>query len=577
MEKNNMEKGTVRFASGKKFIESMRHQGLTDEDAIKEFCDNAFDAGANNIWINAWEGDEGSISLSIQDDGVGMSKDLLEKSLAFGETNNQDDGAKIGRFGFGMPTAITSKTRFADVFSKMLEGDYNYTKVDLKELENDPHMRLYMPAQKDPKNFYKHIKDLGSGTIIVLKDCDRMDYKKAPTLLKHITEELGMTYRYFLAEGRKIYVNNETVELDDPLMILKDHKYKKELIKGIKKEDIDDQVGYSVSYDTDPIEISYKDKKGESKKGIIRIKLILLPIRDIWRTAENDKKKWEKYKVGLSTQGFYIVRNNRQISAAEMFIPNQQRHPMLNYFRGEIDFDSVLDDEFGIQVNKTRFRPSKSVREKIGNAVRGVISTIRNEQYRITHELSAKLEKENKLAEEIAKEAPYKTTKKIKSATDDDIKKAIDIEVKAIEKDKDLSEEAKKEKKEDVREIFENQMPFIFDTEHSRQGPIFTWQILGKTTKVILNREHPFYKYLWARYENDTYIRTMLKIFVFTLVRGEQIQQEELEEGNVLTYPELHNHWNMLLRKFLGSEKFGSFARQEYPNIEGYKDIDIEL
>jgi len=569
-----MEKGEVRFASGKKFVQSMRHQGLTDEDAIKEFIDNSFDAEANNIWVNIWDENK-RLSISVQDDGLGMNKELLERSLAFGETNNDDGSQKIGRFGFGMTTAIVSKTKNAEVFSKEKKGVYYFTVVDLNELEKDPTMKLYMPIEKNPEKIYSHIKKIDSGTLIVLKTCDKSDFKKPDTIIKHLLEDLGITYRYFIQEGKKIFVNGEPVSLDDPLLSIKNHKYYKDLIKGLPSNKVGEDAGYSKVSEIEPIAVEYADKEGNTKTGYIRVKLALLPIKDINRTAETNTKKWEKYRISEQTQGFYVMRNNRQIRGGDMFIEGLKRHPSLNYFRGEVDFDSVLDDEFGIQVNKTRYSLSRSIRKKISDAVKPLIRTIANESTKVKRSISAELEKDNKIAEEIAKESPYKTAKKIKEAKEEDIKKAEEKEINNIEKDKDLNEKTKKEKIENVRQILERQLPFTVDTEHNRQGPIFSWEFLGKTTKVILNREHPFYKYYWEATNGNTYFRTMLKILIFTLVKGEQIHQDELDDGNVITYQELHNHWNMILRKYLTSDRFTSFAVEEFPEIEGYEDMEI--
>lgn len=571
---NIMEKGDVRFASGKKFVYSMRHQGLTDEEAIKEFIDNSFDADANNIWIEIWDENK-KLSISVQDDGLGMNKELLERSLAFGETNNEDGSQKIGRFGFGMTTAIVSKTKNAEVFSKEKKGGYYYTIVDLNELEKDPTMKLYKPIEKNPDKLYSHIKKVDSGTFIVLKECDKSDFKKPDTIKKHLLEDLGMTYRYFIQEEKKIFVNGTPVELDDPLMSIKNHKYHKDLIKGLPSNEIGEDTGYSKISEIESIPVEYVDKDRNTKTGYIRIKLALLPMKDINRTAETNTKKWEKYRISELTQGFYVMRNNRQIKDGDMFIEGLKRHPSLNYFRGEVDFDSVLDDEFGIQVNKTRYNPSRSIRKKISDAVKPVIRTIVNEAQKISARIRAESEKDSKIAEEIAKESPYKTAKKIKEAKEEDVKKAEEKEIKKIEKDKDLNEETKKEKIENVRQILERQIPFTIDTEHNRQGPIFSWEFLGKTTKVILNREHPFYKYYWEASNGNTYFRTMLKILIFTLVKGEQIHQDELQDGNVITYQELHNHWNMILRKYLTSDRFISFAVEEFPEIEGYEDMEI--
>src|SRR3989338_4294648 len=270
---NMMEKGEVRFASGKKFVQSMRHQGLTDEEAIKEFIDNSFDADANNVWIDIWDEDK-KLCISVQDDGIGMSRELLERSLAFGETNNEDGSHKIGKFGFGMTTAIVSKTKNAEVFSKEKKGVYYYTLVDLNELEKDPTMKLYRPIEKNPEKIYPHIKKVGSGTLIILKECDKSDFKKPDTLVNHLLEDLGIAYRYFLQE-KKIFVKGIPVELDDPLMAMKKHKCYKDLIKGLSSNDITKDTGYSEVTEIEPIAADYIDKDGNTKTGYIRIKLAL--------------------------------------------------------------------------------------------------------------------------------------------------------------------------------------------------------------------------------------------------------------------------------------------------------------
>ena len=109
-EANEIQKGKFRFASGKRFIESMRHQGLTEIESIKELIDNSLDAFADNVWIEIWE-DNKKINIMVQDDGRGMSRELLERAPAFGESDNEFESTTIGKFGFGMPTAITARKR----------------------------------------------------------------------------------------------------------------------------------------------------------------------------------------------------------------------------------------------------------------------------------------------------------------------------------------------------------------------------------------------------------------------------------------------------------------------------------
>ncbi len=545
-----MEKSNISFASGEKFIESMRHQGLSDGDAIKELVDNSLDAKSEHIHINIEKGANG-INILVQDDGIGMDRDLLERAPSFGNSGI-DSGGRIGRFGFGLPTAITSKTRHAELFSKTKDGKWNYTYVDLDEIAASADLKLPRALQKSPSELLAGgIQKYETGTIVILKDCDRMDHEKVDTILRAIKDDLEITYCYFIADGMEMTLNGERLELNDPLMLLKDHKYVKDLREGLKKEELTDTTGYAEQIG----EIEDIPNENGSKSGRARIKLTLLPIKDIERTG-----KARKYGIGLKEEGFYLVRNKRIISGAQTlgcFTP----HPMLTYFRGEIDFDSDMDEDFGIQVNKSRFRLSKSMQDKIYSRVRELINTIRQKQYDTMHELHQ--DRNGGAAEEIALSVPLRTPKEIKTATEEDVEKAIEEESKQIESNSMLSSEEKEKQIEDIKKSLENAEPYIIATENNRQGPIFVWEYLGKSTKLIINRDHPFYKYVWLALSDEKcptdYRRTVLSLFLFTLVKGEQIHRQELEDGNVIGYQELQALWSMTLRKLLTSDKFLKF------------------
>ena len=556
------QKSNVKFASGKRFVESMRHQGLSASDAIKELIDNSLDASADNIYIDVWSENSGKINIMIQDDGVGMAKDLLESAPAFGQSDN-NDRSKIGRFGFGMPTAIPSMTRNADVFSNKKDR-WLYTYLDLDEIAEDPEMRLPSVIEKSPKDLYGERVIVKNGTIVVMKECDRLDYKNAETIANHAKQELQETYRIFLSEGRKIILNRELLKPKDPLMVMKNHLYAEDLRKGLPKEKMTDNSGYGEQIgDIENICVEYIDEKGVTQKGYVRIKLVLLPIEDIRRTGGAPK-----YGIGYETQGFYLMRNKRQI-AGKQTLDVYARHPMFTHFRGEIDFDAVLDQEFGVQVNKSRFSLTKSMKDKIKERVKSLLPSIRSKQYDIMHELTDRADDKQGLAEEIARDNPYPKPKQVKTATEKDSEQALKQEIMKITKDTGLDEETKEKIRQSLTENFEKQMPFYTDTENMRQGPIFAWEYLGKTTKVIVNREHPFYKYVWLPMSKNLYSKTVLKMLIYTLVKGEQLHKETLQDGNNITHEELQNFWSQIMRKYLLSEKFSEF----YDN-QGFKEED---
>jgi len=563
----------VKFASGEKFVNSMRHQGFKDSDALKELIDNSLDAESNNIHITIW--DDNDVNIMVQDDGVGMSRDLIKRCAAFGQSDNQNQ-QKIGRFGFGLTTAIISRTKYTDIFSNSGSG-WLYVNLNLDEISKDIGLDLPLPREETPKNNYSdHLIEYKTGTVIVMKKCDNVDFKQAETIEKHVIPDLEETYRIFISEGINIFVNGKKLLPRDPLMIMKNHSFREDLIKGLKKENITENSGYGEEIgEVTPIEVEYKDiVTGEKKTGLVRVKIVLLPIEDIYRTGGA-----RKYKVGYDSQGFYLMRNKRQI-AGPTNLGAFTVHPMLTHFRGEIDFDASLDNLFGIQVNKSRFQLSKSMKDKLRDSVGPLITTVRKKQRKITTGLEKKIDQDIGIAEETSSGINYKNTRPIKEATEADAEKALSEKFKKIDNDTRLNDKAKDEKKMRLKNAVGKKCSFIMDTQHIRQGPMFVWDYLGKTTEVVINREHPFYRYVWLpltheKYKvSSIYRRTVLKMLMFSLAKGEQIHQQLLEDGNVITHEELQNHWDQMMRKFLTGEKFLKYYNEQ--GIVGIEENDID-
>ena len=83
------------------FLEALRSTGYDSYSALYELIDNSIDAGATKIQIFY---DKTDLSLCILDNGCGMSKDKLFKSMDLGcdREYTQND---IGYFGVGMKSS----------------------------------------------------------------------------------------------------------------------------------------------------------------------------------------------------------------------------------------------------------------------------------------------------------------------------------------------------------------------------------------------------------------------------------------------------------------------------------------
>ena len=107
---------TRNIVSLEHFIEASRDAGYTNiATALAELVDNAFEAEANSVRIDVEISDEAEISVSIQDDGHGMTPTILELALQFGGTTRFNSRAGAGRYGMGLPNSSLSQARRVDV------------------------------------------------------------------------------------------------------------------------------------------------------------------------------------------------------------------------------------------------------------------------------------------------------------------------------------------------------------------------------------------------------------------------------------------------------------------------------
>jgi sensor histidine kinase regulating citrate/malate metabolism len=86
--------------------------------ALAELIDNSFDANATKVRIILLESTRGGRrhieEILICDDGDGMSEEVLQGALQFGNTTNTEMEemvrlSKKGKFGYGLPNASLSQ------------------------------------------------------------------------------------------------------------------------------------------------------------------------------------------------------------------------------------------------------------------------------------------------------------------------------------------------------------------------------------------------------------------------------------------------------------------------------------
>ena len=206
---------------GAALAESLRAYGYSLATAVADIIDNSIAAGASNVWLDFyWDGSHSSIS--IRDDGEGMSDDALFEAMAPGnrsplEDRHPDD---LGRFGMGLKTASFSQCRRLSVISKTAGGSKSMRCWDLDVIAEHNEWRLLREASENAVEASSNLDELKSGTLVMWENMDRVTGNTQTTnstahenFLKRVEEvrdHLAMTFHRYLATPNpklKIWIN----------------------------------------------------------------------------------------------------------------------------------------------------------------------------------------------------------------------------------------------------------------------------------------------------------------------------------------------------------------------------------
>lgn len=187
---------------------------------LGEAISNAWDADANNVWINI---DRKSSVFSIKDDGIGMdAEDFQSKFLKIGYSKRADgtmatskERPFIGSKGIGK-LALLSCAKRISVFTKKDGQEYTGGVIDNSGLDEAIKHDLTPDKYSLELLNYDLVEDLaeghGRGTIIVFEETK----EQIRNSIAHIKKMLALSFRFSLIDkGFSIYVNGERVTMED--------------------------------------------------------------------------------------------------------------------------------------------------------------------------------------------------------------------------------------------------------------------------------------------------------------------------------------------------------------------------
>lgn len=536
------EKQQQQIISEERFIESMRDFGLTTLDAVKELVDNSFDANAENIWITVGEDSEGRLYIIVEDDGEGIPSDKMQEVLSFGGRLPSREGQETtGKYGFGLPSSAFCQSARTELYSISMDedrDDFAFNTIDIDQLKTNGGELPYTRSRDLPNKYDFHIdSDNDSGTVVIMTELIRPQYSTVEGLSRNIKQDLAEFQRVFLREGKTIEVNGEELEAADPLM-------KNEESAAVN------ECGFSEKYgEIEPIKFPEEGENGEISK--VEIEIRKLPISTIVK-----EKLEDKYEIGKETQGFYVIRKNRQI-AGGLSLHMFTKHSRYNYFRGEIRFPPALDDKFGVQTNKSRFSLDPDLRDEIENRVSTVLTELGNDILEERDKARSEREKKKAGDESTSEKVANRTLPGLHSSghtpteeEKEEQRKEIKREIEEVKERDDLTEQEKQDRIERLRERL-NQESINRKIDILGSGHFYEMTHKGSQIDVTINQAHNFYDKIYrkAREEDDPELQTYLELLIFSLAKAEDAKHDQ--ERVRRFYDQERYMWSMIMNSFL--------------------------
>lgn len=474
-----------------KLINSLRHLGYTNYSAIADLIDNSWDAYATQVNVLARIRDKDP-EIIIADNGNGMDENILGQAIRLGSLVDKNEDSDLGKFGMGLCTASLSICRHTVVLTKTDNGQLLKAINDVDEVIKQGEFVSYLgqATLEESILFDELTGNSGHGTVVILRNCDQLSNKNLSIFSSILSKDLSRIFRHYINAGREIYVNGKFLEAFDPL---------------------DWQNPDTNRFDEGEIEIIISDKK-----EIIKVKTAILPENYASSEKENDKN--------MRTQGFYLMRNNREIIEA-VTLGLFTKHNSYNRLRIELSFSGQLDNLMGINFMKRNVEIEQSLLDKLSNYFKGQITTIKKsiERDKTTETPDEVKDIHSDVSQEIRKKSKLLMTPKAPK----------ELRNSSVHTEKEVAVNK-------VTDSIRNPSPerqqsggFAADAEFSSRsmgshGALFEADQKGRTVIVTYNSDHPFYsRFILENGRSDKRIVAGVDYLIYSLACAELLQNND--------------------------------------------------
>lgn len=490
------------FFKSEVVYDSFRSAEYDIRTALAEPLDNGVEAGCKDLWLfiktekKAFRGKNLDVisEVAVVDNGDGMSVDTVRKCLVLGDSVRpiKPNGRGIGRFGVGLTMGGISVARRIEVYSRAdKSGPFYYTYLDLNAIKKKQQTAIPDPVEMAPPAEYQNLLKDSTGTIILLKDCDRLQFDPAEhekgltatEQIKDLPQFLGRTYRKFIAGGMNLWFNGNKVFLHDPLYLL-----------GPTRHEIGKTEPKAIMWGK-PTPISLEVPGAPGTKADVIVTMSLLPAE--WRKVAGAGDSTFNRERGIpDNQGISILRADREVLYGSVpYIigkKGQAKSKEIDRFWGcEISFPPELDDYFHVRFIKRGAEPVTSLRDKIRELIDPSVDSLRKQIQADFQKEAENADKENGVFQE-AEKAMAEADRTMPSGKRGAFDKPEEVETKLDE----LVEEAVAvpgESKEEKRQQLAAKPYSIVAVQYPRSIFFETVHMPGRIV-VKLNVNHPFYK-----------------------------------------------------------------------------------
>ena len=582
--------------------DALRNTGYKNiESAMSEIIDNSIQWYSKNVFVIVTEtlnditGKKHISEIAFLDDGCGMDEEVLGGCLAFGYTTNSNRKG-MGRFGVGLPQASMYACPKVEVYSwqKDSNGIEETKKVylnmnsvkDGKETNIADPVKQAIPSEYKKYIHYKFNRDnkevetdfSQQGTLVIWRNCDRVNPKTVPFLFDRLDLELGRRFRYFISNKdcniRLISKNDERdIIANDPLLLMENNivlgdlekpgeiiirnggNFITPLFKPYGNETYPDGViNYPVKYN-DPV-------TGEIKESSVKISFSVVKDEFYDKTAlSNDPGSTQMGKFVKKLEGISIVRADREIDFGKFDFYDTTNEPQHRWWGCEISFNPILDEAFGVANNKQHVELKELDFEDYQD---DEVKPMWIQLYPIVHDTISEIYKKNKERRENSRtiktnQSPATTIINNAEEKRDDKNEGITDEIKKKKGKEELTKEVEKAliedgfeepTEEEVQMYMENKVNITYKSL-GKFGGLFDYSFELGTAKLIINVDHIFYQTTLEPLLEEIEVKTAFELLFASFVKAIDLTKASQNEAN----DKLVSKWN---------ERLTDYIREQY-------------